>query len=776
MRAAVRRIRSARPHSSCATRSTCGAPPRAPPPQWPELPPAPTPPQPELALWGTEIGLWDWNISEDQLTWINDWCEQAGLTEFAGPGHERLWTARMHPDDLPVYEAALERHLQGLTAAFDVEYRLRDREERWVWIQEHGRVIERNGEGRALRMVGLCLDVGERRRTAHALDRSQARIDLAMRGTDFGFWDIDVDADEIHWWNDWYESVDIDPCIGKDHAKRWDSHVHPDDLPLVARYDELIAGRRALFEAEYRVRTRSGAWRWLLSRGRPTLHDGDGRVLRVTGVTVDIDARRRAELALRASEARLEATVWGAGIGLWESDTEGGFTWFNDWCNSLDIDPCDGADALERWRERVHPADLALVDRANNDSRSGDTDFYVVEYRIRTLANQWRWLHERGRITERDSSGRARHCVGVCLDIDARRRAEQLLLTQARILETMREGVILVDSEGRIEFTNPAFDNIFGWQSGELRGTSVLALLNFRPRSKGHPIAIERLLRRFNARTSQLQVWLQRRDHTQFAAEVLSARIEQSGSEKILFVVQDVSERKRLEQEITEAASRERRRLGSDLHDGLGQELTGISLLLRSFARQLTGKDGAQLPQLDEIISLVNHAIQATRTLALGLSPATPARDGFVASLSSLASWSRAHFGIDVELRLAVPPDLRINEVTATHLYLIAQEAILNAVKHGRAQAIIVSLRVANQMIRLSIADDGGGLPKRHSTAAGMGIKIMEYRAGMIGGSVQIKNRKNGGARVVCIFPMVPRKAAARSRTKVSAQAAPSRH
>lgn len=728
-------------------------------------------PLPEFALWGSEIGLWDWNIAEDRLQWINDWCEQAGLMDFSGQGHERLWTQRMHPDDLPAYESALAQHVEGCTAGFEVEYRLRDRSDRWVWIQERGRVIERDTQGRALRMVGHCLDVNGRRRTEGALSRSEARIDLAMRGTDFGFWDIDVAADEIHWWNDWCERADIDPCAGKGHVRRWDALIHPEDLGSQETYEGLVAGRCDLYEAEYRVRTRSGGWRWILSRGRATDYGGDGTVTRVTGVTVDIDARRRAEQALRESEARLEATIWGAGIGLWESDAEGDFVWFNDWCASLAIDPCDGPGALERWRERVHPADLPLFDRANSDSWSGATDFYVVEYRIRTRADQWRWLHERGRVTARDADGRARHCVGVCLDIDARRRAEQLLLTQARILETMREGVILVDAGGRIEFTNPAFDRIFGWQSGELNGTSILALLNFRPRSQGHPIAIERLLRRFNARTSRLQVWLQRRDRSQFPAEVLSGRIDQSGTKQILFVVQDVSERKRLEQEITEAASRERRRLGSDLHDGLGQELTGISLLLRSFARQLGGKDGAQQPQLDEIISLVNHAIQATRTLALGLSPATPARDGFVAALSSLAGWSRSHFGIDVELRIAVPPDLAIDEGSATHLYLIAQEAVMNAVKHGRAQAVVMSLRIANQMIQLSIADNGTGLPKKFSGAAGMGLKIMEYRAGMFGGSVQIRNRKNGGARVRCICPLEPN-TAVKARQKALARSA----
>jgi PAS domain-containing protein len=88
----------------------------------------------DIALRGTEIGLWDWHIATDNLTWINNWCEQRGLREFAGSGHERLWTAQMHEDDLPGYRAALERHLAGNTHVFDVEYRLRDGNDAWVWV------------------------------------------------------------------------------------------------------------------------------------------------------------------------------------------------------------------------------------------------------------------------------------------------------------------------------------------------------------------------------------------------------------------------------------------------------------------------------------------------------------------------------------------------------------------------------------------------------------------------------------------------------------------
>ena len=106
-------------------------------------------PVPELALWGTEIGLWDWDVVNDRLTWINDWCEHSQLTAFSGYGHEQLWCSRIHPEDLPAYREAITRHLDGQAPPYDVEYRLRNRGGAWVWIQERGRVIERDSTGRA---------------------------------------------------------------------------------------------------------------------------------------------------------------------------------------------------------------------------------------------------------------------------------------------------------------------------------------------------------------------------------------------------------------------------------------------------------------------------------------------------------------------------------------------------------------------------------------------------------------------------------------------------
>ena len=712
-----------------------------------------TEPSPELALWGTQIGLWDWDVVNDRLTWINDWCEHSQLTSFSGRGHERLWSARIHADDLPAYKEALNRHLESHSPPYDVEYRLRNRDEAWVWIHERGRVVERDSGGRACRVVGMCLDVEERHHSAHALERIEARLSHAVWGSSVGMWEHELATDTVHWWNDWCARLDLESCSGPNHSARWDARIHPDDLPSFSgRHQALIEGRSEICEAEYRMRTRSGTWRWITSRGRATARDLMGRAIGIAGVTIDIDARKRVELALRDSEARLEAATWGADLGFWDWQLEDdSLLWLSDWATRYGIDASVRSVPREQWIARVHPLDRCKYAAEDYSLLMDGRDSAESDYRILSTSGEWRWVNVRTRVIERNAAGRALRIAGACIEIDSRRRAEQTLRTQAVILETMREGVVLAALDGRIEFTNPAFNRMFGRNSAELVGMSLLELFNIR-QAQLQTAALESLLERYS-RGVRRDMLLRRRDGSQFAGEVLSVEIQLSGEKRILVVVQDVSERKQLELEVIEIANRERQRLGADLHDGLGQELTGISLMLRSFSKRAGLAACAVAPELDEIITLVNHAIQSARKMALGISPVTLERGGLLPALQTLVGWSRKSYNIDVRLRLSIRSPLLIGESAAAHLYLIVQEAINNAVRHGRARSVSIALRTSPSLLSLSIVDDGVGIGEHASHGGGLGLKLMEYRSAVIGGVMKVKRVSTGGTRVHSVCP-----------------------
>jgi signal transduction histidine kinase len=139
--------------------------------------------------------------------------------------------------------------------------------------------------------------------------------------------------------------------------------------------------------------------------------------------------------------------------------------------------------------------------------------------------------------------------------------------------------------------------------------------------------------------------------------------------------------------------------------------------------------------------------------MALGISPVTLECGGLLPALQTLSGWCRDSYDIDVRLRLCVRSPLLIGESAAAHLYLIVQEAINNAVRHGRARSIGVTLRTNRSSVSLSISDDGVGIAEHPARGAGMGIKLMEYRTAMVGGAMKVKRLPNGGTRIHCVCP-----------------------
>jgi PAS domain S-box-containing protein len=204
-----------------------------------------------------------------------------------------------------------------------------------------------------------------------------------------------------------------------------------------------------------------------------------------------------------------------------------------------------------------------------------------------------------------------------------------------------------------------------------------------------------------------------------------------------------------LEREITEIANREQRRIGNDLHDGLGQELTGIALMLRSLASRLQKERHSAAADAEEIMGLVNCAIESTRALARGLSPVSIERGGLPFAFRALATRASDMYGVKVRFHSRIWPQLTLEASACTHLYRIAQEAVTNAVRHGHASEMVIDLHVKGDRVTLAVSDNGRGFIPGAAPASGMGLRIMQYRANILGGSVSFEPRPGGGVRMV---------------------------
>ena len=240
--------------------------------------------------------------------------------------------------------------------------------------------------------------------------------------------------------------------------------------------------------------------------------------------------------------------------------------------------------------------------------------------------------------------------------------------------------------------------------------------------------------------------------------EISTRLIEREGKcVEVEGIARDVTEHRRLEKEILEISTREQRRLGHDLHDGVCQQLAGIGFLSHILADKLGEQSRPEAAEAQNISKLLTQANKQTRGVARGLFPVRLEENGLFSALEELTQDMGAFFNTRCEFHCDGRVVIR-DPTVSLHLYYIAQEAILNAVKHGHARWIEVRLAAAGgDGGLLTIRNDGAALTSLSSESRGMGIRIMKYRARMIGATVLIQPSANGGTEVLCQFIREPK-------------------
>jgi len=340
-----------------------------------------------------------------------------------------------------------------------------------------------------------------------------------------------------------------------------------------------------------------------------------------------------------------------------------------------------------------------------------------------------------------------------------RRQAASALSDSAErlraILETAVEGIITIDERGLIESFNRAAERIFGYPAKEVIGRNV-SLLMPSPHREQHDAHLGNYLRTGHAKIIGIgrEIVARRKNGTVFPMDLSVSEVRLADRRLFTGFIRDITERKRLEKEILDISEREQRRIGQDLHDGLCQHLAGIELMSQVLEHKLARRSKAAAVRAGDIAKNVREAIRHTRLLARGLSPVTLESEGLMSALQELALNTRDIFGVACKLDCD-PPVPMSDYAAATHLFRLAQEAVSNAIKHGRAKRILIQLKVERGQVILRVIDNGAGFPARITKSKGMGLQIMQSRVGMIGGTLSIERNGGGGTNVTVSAPNV---------------------
>ena len=340
-----------------------------------------------------------------------------------------------------------------------------------------------------------------------------------------------------------------------------------------------------------------------------------------------------------------------------------------------------------------------------------------------------------------------------------RKRAEVALqaseIRYRRLFESAQDGILILDAgTGRITDVNPFLVKLLGLTRGKLLGKRLWEIGLFHDVEKSKS-AFRELQQNGYIRYEDLP--LETKDGRYIDVEFVSNVYLANGIKVIQCNIRDITERKHLEVEkaILETIEEEQRRIGQDLHDGLCQQLAGIALISKALARKLSTKAPDESAEAFEIAELISQAIEQTRDLARGLSPVEIEVPGLAAALEKFAITTARLYKISCIFvhKESIKLKHEYSPILATHLYRIVQEAVNNAIQHGKAKRVVITLAVTKNIGLLTIQDNGIGFQAKDEDAPGLGLRSMRYRGRMIGARFTVGRDTGGGTIVACSFP-----------------------
>jgi PAS domain S-box-containing protein len=628
-------------------------------------------------------------------------------------------------------------------------------------------------EGSIRGVCGVSTDITEQRERERTLQQLKDRLELAVDGANLGVWDWDVTTGEVEFNDQWAEMLGHSPDEIEPRPDAWERRVHPDDLESAeAALSEHMTGETEYYDAEHRMRTAAGEWKWIRAVGKVVERGENGKPVRAVGIHLDIDEQKRREKELIRTRQLIERTQESASIGWWEVDlVDGSLTWSDEVYRIHEVptdEPVEVADGLEFY----HPDDRDTIESAFERLKS-EGEPYDLELRIVTTAGETRWVRSIGDPLF-DDAGEVVGALGLLQDITERKEYEAALESTReelrQIIDLVPDLVFVKNREGEYLLANEATAAAYGKTPAEVEGKTEGEIIPNADDSKafrqddleviesGEPKNVgEETLTTAGGETRILQT------------TKIPYQIAETGEDAVLGYARDVTDLKEYERTLEE--QRDNLRL---LNQVVRHDIRNQLMVVESYTELLEDS----LPD-DQSRTYARTVIEAAKQATDITETARDVTDVLLQVGSDRTPTSlRADLNGQIEQlrsdkdRVTVSVDGPVPDVTVLAdnlLEAVFRNLLTNAVAHNDKEAaeITVSTGVSDGSVRISIADNGPGISDDHkedifqegekalkSGGTGLGLYLVETLVDRYGGDVWVEDNEPTGSVFVVELPL----------------------
>lgn len=712
----------------------------------------------EIATESANVGLWEWHPNTGTVIIDEIWANLVGYTKKElEPISIETWNNLVHPDDLQVFEQAVERYFSGDSEIYECEVRMKHKDGHWVWILDRGRTIETDEKGNTLRMAGTHVDITDQKLREKELSDSEQLLKASQRMARLGTYILNPVTLEVH------TSDVVKEIFGLTGNKELNTKVllemiHPEDIRVSEKFLSSIE-KGVPFEGDFRIIRKSDndneeVW---IKEKTVIEKDARGKIVQVLGIMQDITGLKRIQKSLEYEQKRFEYAALVVSDAIWDAIPSDKTIWWSEgFKTNFGYNIPEPEEGYKIWYENLHPEDRDQVVNSLESAENSSENHWKMEYRFRRADGSYAIVIDRAFILRNEDEEIVR-IIGAMNDITREKTEEEQLKRseeQYRLLfEQSPMPMWIFDPDTfYFESANKAAIEKYGYSAEEFKKLTVFDLY----KKEDQDAIRAETSANLKQERSGFDLWTHiTKSGEEIFAEISGSFIYSGSERKRLVIANDVTVQRKAEEKairaMVEGEERERRRIANELHDGLGQYLSAANMNLTSVFEDLPELDEKLHKPFKNGLQMLAHAISETRSISQNLLPKSIQDYGLRLAVEALINDLKPIHNIEFYLyqnydETKLPSNVQIN------IFRILQEAINNSLRHADSNSINVQINESDGKLICTIEDNGIGFNAKDTELFGLGIQSMKTRVAAMSGNFDIDSKPGSGTLITVIL------------------------